>query len=145
MTTSQDVDLVDTWLWGKSNEGASDPLSDTFTIVTGHNKHQNTNTSGYASVNKYTPISVYDGDKSNEARLSTSQPMNQSVANSFANYQSKSNNGRAEVQIDTFNSFPYSDPPSHNFDTQSLIMPTRLNPHENGLRRPARLRESWEK
>ena len=48
-------------------------------------------------------------------------------------------------QIDTYNSNPYSDPSSHNFDTQSLTITKRLNPHENGLRRYARLRESREK
>ena len=48
-------------------------------------------------------------------------------------------------QIDTYNSNLYSDPSSHNFDTQSLTITKRLNPHDNGLRRYARLRESREK
>ena len=60
--------------------------------------------------------------------------MNQYTPNSFANYQSISNIGRSGVQIDTFCSNPYRDPLSHDFDTQSLRMATRLNSHENGLR-----------
>ena len=76
-----------------------------------------------------------------EASSPTSHPMNQSAANSFANSQIMSNNGRSVVQIDIFNSNIYSDPLSHGFDTQSLRITTSLNPHENGLRRSIRLRE----
>ena len=118
MATSQYVDLEDTGLNRQSNKGAFHPLSYTFAIVTYNNKRQNTNTSGYASANKDIPISVSEGDKLNESRLPTSQPMNQSEANSLTNYQSKSNNIRAEVQIDTYNSNLYIDPSSHDFDTQ---------------------------
>ena len=71
--------------------------------------------------------------------------MNRSAANSFANSKSNYNNGRAGVQIDTYNSNPYSDPSSHNFDTQYLTISKRFNPHENGLYRSARLGESQEK
>ena len=145
MATAQDVDLADTWLRGKSNKGVSDPLSDPFAIVTDHHKCQNTNTSGSASANKDIPISVSEGEKLHEASSPTSQPMNQYAANLFANYLSKYNNGRAKFQIDKYNSNPYSDPSSQNFDTISLTIPKRLNPHENGLRRSARLRESREK
>ena len=52
MATSHDVDLADTWLWGQSNKGVSDPLSDPFAIVTEHHKRQKTNTSGSVSDNK---------------------------------------------------------------------------------------------
>ena len=86
--------------------------------MTDHHKLQKTNTSGSDSANKDIPISVSEGDKLNESRLPTSQPMNQSEANSLTNYQSKSNNIRAEVQIDTYNSNLYIDPSSHDFDTQ---------------------------
>ena len=145
MATAQDVDLEDTWLSKKSNEGRSDPLSDPFAIVTDHHKHQKTNTSGSDSANKDIPIYVSEGVKLHEASLPTSQPMNQSVYNSFANSRSKSNNGRAGAQIDTYNSNPYSDPSSQNFDKQYLTMPKRLNTHENRLRRSARLGKSQEK
>ena len=76
------------------------------------------NTSGPASTNKCIPISDYEGDKSHEAISPTSQPMNKSESNSFANAQSMSNNGRALFQIYTFNSNPYSDPLSKNYGTQ---------------------------
>ena len=45
MATDQDVYLEDSWLKGKSNEGASDQLSDPFAILTYHHKFQKTNTS----------------------------------------------------------------------------------------------------
>ena len=77
MATDQDLYLADTWMWVQSNEGAPDPLSDTFAIVTDHHKCQNTNTSGSASANKDIPISVSEGEKSHEASSPTSQPMNQ--------------------------------------------------------------------
>ena len=141
MTTSQDVDLAYTWLRGKYNEGAPDPLSYPFAIVTGHYKRQKMNTSVSASSNKNIPISASKGDKSHESSWPTSQPVNQSAANPFANARSISNNGRSGFQIDTFNSNPYSDSLSHNYDTQSLIMPKRMNPRENGLCLSTRLRE----
>ena len=72
MATAQDVDLSDTWLWGKSNEGASDLFSDTCDIVTDHHKRQKTNTSGSASTNKDIPISVSGGEKLHEASSLTS-------------------------------------------------------------------------
>ena len=145
MATAQYVDLSETWLQGQSNKGASDPLSYPFAIVTDHNKRQKTNTSGYYYANKDIPISVSEGEKLHEASLPTSQPMNQSADNSFTDSQSTSNNGIAGFKIDTFNSNPYSDPSSQNFDTQSLTMPKNLNPHENGQRQSARLHESREK
>ena len=145
MATTQDVDLEDTWLRGQFSEKASGPISDSFDIATDHHKHQNKNTSGYDSANKDTPISVSEGDKLHETSSPTSQPMNQSEANSFANSQSKYNIGRAGDQIDTFNSNPYINLSSHDFDTQYLIITTKLNPHDNGLRRSTRLRGLREK
>ena len=68
------------------------------------------NTSVPDSANKDIPISVSERDKSHEARSQTSQPMNQSADNSFANYQSNSNNGRSGIQMDKYNSNPYIDP-----------------------------------
>ena len=110
MATDQDLYLADTWMWVQSNEGAPDPLSDTFAIVTDHHKLQKRNTSGSASANKKIPILVSEGDKSHEASSPTSQSMNHSATNSFDNYRSKSNNGRSGVQIYTYNSNPYRDP-----------------------------------
>ena len=63
MATSQDFDLEDTWLQGKSNKGASDPLSDPFAIVTDHKKLQKTNTLGPDYDNKDIPILVSEGIK----------------------------------------------------------------------------------
>ena len=123
MATAQYVDLADTWMRGQYNEGASDPLSYSFTIVTDHNKRQKTNTSGSDSANKEIPISVSEGVKSHEARSPTSQPTNPSTANLFTNSQSKPNNFRYRFQIDTYNSNLYSNPSSHDFDTQSSTMP----------------------
>ena len=122
---------------GQSNEGASDLLSDSFVIVNDPHKRQKTNTAGSASFNKDIPVSVSEGVKSHEASLPTSQPMNQCSANSFSNSRRTSNNGISGVQIDTYNSNLYSDPSSHDFDTQSLTMPKRLNPNENGLHQSA--------
>ena len=76
MAASQDVDLADTWLWGQSNVGASDLLSDPFAIVTDHHKHQNKNSSVSDYNNKDISISVSEGDKSHETRSPTSQHMN---------------------------------------------------------------------
>ena len=103
------------------------------------------NISGSASANKDIPVSFSEVVNLHETSLPTSQPMNQSAASSFANYHSKSNNGRSGVKIDTCNSNPYSDPSTQDFYTLSLTMPKRLNPYENGLRRLSFLRESLEK
>ena len=145
IATAQDVYLAETWLQFQSNEGASDILSYHFNIVTDHHKRQKTNTSGSSSSNKDIPILVSEGVKSHEASLPTSQTMNQSEANSFASSRSKSNNGRAGVQIGTYNSTLYRNSSSHDFDTQSLTITKRLNPHENELRQSACLRKSWER
>ena len=59
--------------------------------------------------------------------------MNNYLANSLTDYQINSNNGRSGVQIDKLNSNPYIDTLSQNFYTQYFIMPTGLNPHENGI------------
>ena len=67
MATSQDVNLEDTWILGQSNEGALDPLSDPFAIVTDNHKRKNTNTSESASANKEILISAYERDKSHKA------------------------------------------------------------------------------
>ena len=79
----------------------SDPLLDTFDVVTDHHKHQKTNTLGYASSNKDIPILVSEGDKLHEASSLTFQAMNQSTDNSSGNSRSKSNNERSGVQIYT--------------------------------------------
>ena len=67
--------------------------------------------------------------------------MNQSAAKSFADAQSMSNNGRAGVQIDNFNSNLYIDTLSHDSNTQSLRIPTRLNPHKNVMHRSKHLQK----
>ena len=61
------------------------------------------------------------------------------------NTEGKSPNGRARVETDNFDSIPQRDSSSHDSDIQSLKMPVRLNPHENGLRRSPRLIEKREK
>ena len=67
MATAQDVDLSNTWLRGKYNKGTLDTHLDPFDIVTDHQKHQKTNTSGSTSANKDIPISVYEGEKLHES------------------------------------------------------------------------------
>ena len=113
MATAQDIDLADTCLQVKCNKRALDQILGPFIVVTHHHKRQKINASGSTSNNKDIPISVSEGDKSHESSSPTSQPMNQSAANSFANYRSKSNNVRYGFQIDTFNSNPYRNPLSH--------------------------------
>ena len=54
-----------------------------------------------------------------EASFPSSNLMNQSESNSFANAQIMSNNGRDVVVIDNFNSKLSSDTLSHDSDTQS--------------------------
>ena len=145
MATAQDVDLSETWIRGQYNKGTLDTLSDPFDIVNDHQKYQKTNTSGSTSTNKDIPISVSEGNKLHDSIWPTSQPMNQFAANSFANYLSKSNSGRTGVQTGTYNSKRYNDPLSHNFDTQSLTISKRFNPHDNGLCQSTRLRTSQKK
>ena len=142
MATSQYIEFSDTWLRVQYNEGASGPISYPFAIVTDNHKIQKTNTSGSTYDNKDISVSASKGDKLHEASSPTSQPMNNYADNSFANNQSISNNGRARFQIDTFNSNLYSDPLSHDSDTQSLIIPTRLNPRDNELLQSPCLRKS---
>ena len=133
LATAQYFDLSNTWLWGQSNEEASDPLLDPFAIVTDHQKCHKMSTSGCASDNKDIPILSSKGDKLHEASLPTSHPMKQPTSNSFANAQSMSNICIAGVKTFIFNSKSYSDPLSHDSGTKSLRIPTRLNPQENGL------------
>ena len=71
--------------------------------------------------------------------------MNKSADNSFAIAGGMSNNGRYGFQIENFNSNPYRNSLSHDSDTQYLRMPTRLNLHENGLRRYTHLHKLREK
>ena len=67
MATSQNVDLVDTWLQGQSNKDAPYLLSDTFATVTDHHKHQKTNNSVSTSAYKDILISASERYKSHKA------------------------------------------------------------------------------
>ena len=139
MATTTDVDLADTWLNGQSAAGATDQISDPFAIVTDHAKRPQTDTPGSKLSNPSNNIhtSNSEGDTSHgiSSRPSQQEQSNQEAANSFANTRSLSNNQpRAGAHIDTIGPDP----------AESLQMPVRMNPHENGLRRSPRLREQKE-
>ena len=91
-------------------------LSYPFAIVTDNHKRQKTNTSGLDSAYKDIHILASEGDTYHKAIPPTSQSMNQPTASSFANSQSKSNNGRTGVQTETFKYNLYRNPLSHDSD-----------------------------
>ena len=97
MATAEDINLEDTWLRGLSNEEASDPITGPIAIVTAHHKRQKTSPSGHNSLDKTIPISASEGGgkQGSSSPVSQSLQMNQAAANSFANTESKSPNGRA--------------------------------------------------
>ena len=101
--------------------------------MTDNHKRQKTNTYGSVSANKYIHILASTGDNIHESSSPTSHLMNQYAANSFANSWSMSNNVRSGVQIDTLNSNLYSNQNFHSSDPQYFRIPSRLNPHKNGL------------
>ena len=64
MAVTEGVNLSETWLNGKSEEGATDQLSDAFAIVTDTTKLPRTNTPGYPSLSKSIHTSNSEGDNS---------------------------------------------------------------------------------
>ena len=77
---------------------------------------------------------VSEGDGiANRTPPSQMDRLSEAAANSFENSGRMSNSGRAGVRTDTFDSNPTQ---QNEHDTEALKMPKRLNPHENGLRRP---------
>ena len=112
--------------------GATDQLSDPFAVVIDHHKIRKTTNHGNPTKQNAEQLAASEGDRS---PLSQSNHLNQDAANSFVNTPKQSTNiGRAGVQTEIFDSKPTT-------DSDSLKIPPRLNPHENGLRWYPRLRE----
>ena len=134
--TAEDVEMADTWLSSSSqNVEEKDRLNDPFAIVTDHHKRQKTDATG-TKPPKPTQTSASEGEKFYNSQMNhSSEP----AANSFA---SSSSIDRAGVHIDIFgDSNPAIDSKSHDYQKESLKMPQRQNPRENGLRRSPRLIE----
>ena len=124
--------MEDTWSNGPPDMGATDHLSDPFVVLTDHHKSRKTTNHGDPTKQNAEQPAASEGDRS---PLSQSDHLNQAAANSFVNTHKQSTNiGRAGVQNDILDSEPTT-------DSDSLKIPTRLNPHENGLRRSPCLRE----
>ena len=130
--TTKYVTFSDTWLNRTPDMGATDHLSDTFAVVTDHQKSRKTTNHGNLKKQNAEQPAASKGDRSPLSQLDN---LNQDAANSFMSTPKQSTNiGRAGVQTDIFDSKPTT-------DSDSLKMPTRMNPHENGLRRSPLLRE----
>ena len=86
MATTKEVNLADTLLNGKSAEGATDHISNSFAIVTDHTKRPRTNTPGYPSPSKsiHTLNSLGDNSHGISSLSSQHEQVNQSAANSLA-------------------------------------------------------------
>ena len=147
MATAEDVNLADTWLNGPPGSlGAKDQLSDAFSVVTNHHKHQNTNTTG-SSPPKPNPISASQVDSyipSQEEQLS------EVVSNLFVAPESKLSiaqprSDRSGVCTNTFFNYdPMFDKKSHDADKESLKIPIQQNTRENGLHWYPHLQEQME-
>lgn len=142
--TPEDVALADTWLNSSSqNVDGKDRLNDPFAIVTDHHRRRKTDTTG-TTPPKPNHTSASEGESSSPSQ--TEHP-SEPAANSFATSgrtPSNARNGsdRTGAITDTFgDSNPAIDPKSHDYQKESLKMPQRQNPHENGLRRSPRLQE----
>ena len=142
--TDEDVALADTWLNSSSqNVDAKDRLNDPFAIVTDHHKRRKTATTE-TTPPKPNLTSASEGDSSSPSQTEHSS---ETAVNSFATSGRKPSNAqngreRTGVFTDTFgDSNPTIDSGSHDYQNESLKMPQRQNPHENGLRRSPRLQE----
>ena len=100
--------------------GATDQLSYPFAVVTDHHKIRKTTNHGNPTKHNAEQPAASEGDCS---PLSQYDHLNQDAANSFLNNHKQSTNiGQAGVQTEIFDSKPTT-------DSDSLQMPTRLNPH----------------
>ena len=136
MATTKDVNLADTWLNGHSAACAMDQLSNTFEIVTDHTKRPRMDTprSQDSSPSSKIHTSISEGDNSHGISSTHSQQekSNQAEANYFVNTRSWSSNmARAGSHTDTIGST----------QTETLQIPARMNPHDNGFCRSPCLRE----
>ena len=147
MATPKDVNLADTWLYGQSEEGASDQLTDPFAVVVDHHDSQKATNPGQNPVSHTNPISLSEGDGSPgiSSPLPEHDQLNHAAADSFARSRMKSRNGRAGTEDDIFGPAPSTGNKTHDSSQSLLLMPKRNNPHENSLRRSPRLRERREK
>ena len=97
---------------------------------------------------KLKPISASEGDSSTPSQ---GEKLSKPAANSFANPGSmlsseQPSSDRSGVCTNNFvNSKLTLEKKSHDADKESLEMPLRNNPHDNGLRRPPHLQEQTEK
>ena len=142
--TAEDVALADTWLNSSSqNVDEKDRLSDPFAIVTDHHKRQKTDTTG-TTPPKPNQTSASEGESSSPSQTEHSS---ETAVNSFATSGRKPSSAQhgsegTGVLTDTFgDSNPAIDTRSHDYQKESLKMPQRQNPRENGLRRSPRLQE----
>jgi hypothetical protein len=142
--TAEDVELADTWLSSSSqNVDGKDRLSDPFAIVTDHHKRRKTETTG-TTPPKPTQTLASEGESSTPSQT---EHLSEPAANSFATPGrmpsiAKIGSDRTGAHTDTFgDSNPTIDSISHDYQKESLKMPTRQNPRENGLRRSPRLLE----
>ena len=142
--TADDVNLADTWLSSSSQKvDAKDRLNDPFAIVTDHHKRRQTETTG-TTPSKPTRTSASEGESSTPSQTEHSR---KTAANSFASSGRKPSiamhgSDRIGAITDVLgDSNPTLDPKSHDYQKESLKMPQRQNPRENGLRRSPRLLE----
>ena len=142
--TAEDVALADTWLNSSSqNVDGKDRMNDPFAIVTDHHNRRKTETT-VTTPPKPNQTTASEGDSSSPSQTEhSSEP----AANSFATSGRKPSSAqhgsdRTGAITDTFgDSNPAIDTRSHDYQKESLMMPHKQNPYENGLRRSQRLQE----
>ena len=98
--TTKYVTFSDTWLNRTPDMGATDHLSDTFAVVTDHQKSRKTTNHGNLKKQNAEQPAASKGDRSPLSQLDN---LNQDAANSFMSTPKQSTNiGRAGVQTDIF-------------------------------------------
>ena len=138
--TTTDFEMAESWLAGPPGAAAADPLTDPYAIVSDQHKRQKALTEAHGFIPGTTdPISASEG-----ASSPPSQPQQESLAaaNSFAS-AGRMDSGRTGVSDDYNNSTPTNI--SHDSDLEALMMPTKINLYESGLRRSKRIIEQNEK
>ena len=143
MATTSDINLVDTWLNGTPEMGASDHISDPFDVVTYHHKRCKTKNPGSPTSKQNAEKPSTAASKGDSSPPSQSDCLSQAAANSFLYSLDQSYIGRYEVQTDHFNFVPTNKPIDDDYNF--LHMPMIMNPHENGLRRSPHLRKQRKK
>ena len=100
--------MADTPLNSQSNVVASDQLSDSFAIMTDHQKRQKTNNPGFTRACNNIPLLAYKGDNlpGNISTPSPKKQVNQAAANLFTNAGGNFSSVRYGFKIDIFSSNP---------------------------------------